>query len=81
MVIKELQMRMAYPESCFQAGTAEECAAAIREWKSPSSVVCNMPLREIIQLFCSSNMDPRLVRESANLGPLNLFVIVSGMRI
>jgi hypothetical protein len=78
MVIRELQLRMAYPEACFQADTAEECARAMRDWRDHLPTMADISLREAIQVFCSDNLVPSVRCELANLGPLNLFVIISG---
>lgn len=78
MVIKELHMRMAYPESCFQASNAAECAAAINDWTLQSFSTSEISLRKAIQTFCDAEFSPLLRCELAGLGPLNLFVIISG---
>lgn len=78
MVIRELQMRMACPESCFQASTAEECAAAVRDWVSQPSATSKISLHKAIECFCFDDLAPYLLRGLASLGPLNLFVIISG---
>jgi hypothetical protein len=81
MVIKELQMRMAYPESCFQAMSADECVAAVRDWTSQFVVTNQVSLRGAIQIFTSGSLSPESARGLASLGPLNLFVIVSGKNL
>jgi len=78
MVTKELRMRMASPESCFQAETAEDCAVAFHQWTLRTSQNVRISLHETIQIFCSGHMQPDLCNSFARLGPLNLFVIVSG---
>ena len=71
-------MRMASPESCFQAETAEDCAVAYREWTSHTPKNVRSSLHGTIQISCSGNMQPDLCNGFAKLGPLNLFVVVSG---
>jgi hypothetical protein len=78
MVTKELRMRMASPESCFQAETAVDCAEAFRKWTSQTPQNVRLSLHGTIQIFCSGKMQPDLCNSFARLGPLNLFVIVSG---
>jgi len=78
MVIRELQLRTAYPEACFQATTAQECAAAMRDWSTRVYTTADISLRDAIQVFCSDHVVPSIRCELANLGPLNLFVIISG---
>jgi hypothetical protein len=71
-------MRMAYPESCFQASNAHECAAAIQEWASPSHATNEISLRSAVQHLCRADLSSDVHRGIATLGPLNLFVIISG---
>ena len=70
-------MHMASPEACFQAGTADECIAEIHRWMSPSSPFCNFLLRQALENIIGT-MDQKTQDKLAQLGPLNLFVIVSG---
>ncbi|KAH7093536.1 zinc finger, C2H2 type domain-containing protein [Paraphoma chrysanthemicola] len=81
MVIKEMQMRMAYPEACFQAATAPECAAETHSWMSMSTSVCKLSVREAVEAFCAESLSARKCADFANLGPLNLFVITSAFHI
>ncbi|KAF3046863.1 hypothetical protein E8E12_003778 [Didymella heteroderae] len=81
MVTKELRMRMASPESCFQAETAEDCAEAFREWTSHTSQEVRVSLHEAIQIFCSGDLSPSSCNGFAKLGPLNLFVMISAFHI
>jgi hypothetical protein len=78
MVIKEMKMHMASPEACFQATTAKQCIEEIHRWMSPSSPFCSILLREAIEDVCSDTMGPDLQDRFSQLGPLNLFAIVSG---
>lgn len=71
---------MACPESCFQAETAESCAAALREWTPQTFDMNRVSLHEAIQIFCSGTFQPDVRSGFASLGPLNLFVIISGIR-
>ncbi|KAK3935642.1 hypothetical protein QBC46DRAFT_271313 [Diplogelasinospora grovesii] len=77
MVIKEMKMHMASPEACFQATTAKQCIEEIHRWMSPSSPFCSILLREAIEDVCSDTMGPDLQDRFSQLGPLNLFAIVS----
>ncbi|KAH7082757.1 hypothetical protein BKA63DRAFT_137457 [Paraphoma chrysanthemicola] len=81
MVIKEMQMRMAYPEACFQAATESDCAAETYSWVSKSTSVCKLSVREAVEAFCAESLSARKRSDLANLGPLNLFVITSAFHI
>jgi hypothetical protein len=78
MVIKEMTMQMASPESCFQASTSESCLEQIRHCLPDSTAICNITLREAIETLCIKTLSSEPQRRMAELGPLNLFAIVSG---
>jgi hypothetical protein len=78
MVIKEVQSALAWPESVFQAGTAEECLEEIRKWSARAPLLSNMTVRQAIELVCSDGIGEDMHRTLADMGPLNLFVVVSG---
>lgn len=77
MVIREMAMHMAWPEALFQAATADECAQQLQVWLR-RSVLTNMTVCDAVNIFCNSNMEPDTRLQFADLGPLNLFTIVSG---
>ncbi|CAK7226337.1 hypothetical protein SBRCBS47491_006196 [Sporothrix bragantina] len=77
VMIKEMVMHMAWPESVFQATTAADCAQEVQLWLARSAPTLNMTLREIVEAFCSGVLAPDVCRYFADLGPLNLFCIVS----
>ncbi|KAK4117941.1 hypothetical protein N657DRAFT_685618 [Parathielavia appendiculata] len=79
MVIKEMKMHMASPEACFQAVTAEECIGQIHRWMPPTSPFCTLLLREAIENICLDTMTPESQWQFAQLGPLNLFAMVSAI--
>jgi len=78
MVIKEMKMHMACPESCFQAATPEDCFAQIGAVAGPSTPFCSLLLRDAIENMCTEELTQESQRNLAQLGPLNLFAIVSG---
>jgi hypothetical protein len=78
MVIKEMKMHMASPEACYQAATAEECIDQIHQWMSPTSPFCHLLLREAIENLCLDTLTPESQHLFSQLGPLNLFAMVSG---
>jgi hypothetical protein len=78
IVIKEMKMHMVSPEACFQAATAEECIDQIHHWMPPSSPFCSLLLREAIENLCLDTLTPESQRQFSDLGPTNLFAMVSG---
>ncbi|KAB5585027.1 fungal-specific transcription factor domain-containing protein [Coniochaeta sp. 2T2.1] len=78
MVIKEMTMHMASPESCFQASTSEDCLDQIRQWMPDSTAMCNITLRQAIESLCVKTLSPESQLRMAELGPLNMFAIISG---
>lgn len=79
MMIKEMHMHLAWPESTFQAGSAAVCGRAAREWLQQPLPVHGMTLREATEIICTSAITPAACRTLANMGPLNLFAIVSAL--
>jgi hypothetical protein len=78
MVIKEMTMRLASPESCFQAATSESCRDLILRWLPDANAIGNMMLREAIENLCIRKLSVEAIHRTAELGLLNLFAIVSG---
>ena len=81
VVIKELKMHMASPEVCFQAATAEQCIDEIHTWMPAGSPFCSLLLRDAIENLCIGIMPPGVQQRYSQLGPLNLFAMVSGKSI
>ncbi|KAK5652309.1 hypothetical protein OQA88_10659 [Cercophora sp. LCS_1] len=77
MVIKEMRMHLASPEACFQALTAEECIQQLHSSMSPTSPLFGTTLRDAIENMCMNELAVEEQRELSQLGPLNLFAIVS----
>lgn len=78
MVIKEMRMHMASPEAVFQAPTAEKCLEEIYRWMPSPSPICNTLLRDVLENVIGTTLDADMLQRLAQLGPLNLFVVVSG---
>lgn len=78
MVIKEMKMHMASPEACFHAATGEECIEQIHQWMQPTSPFCSLFLREAIETLCLDTLTPDSQGRLSQLGPVNLFAMVSG---
>ncbi|KAK3986037.1 hypothetical protein QBC44DRAFT_144418 [Cladorrhinum sp. PSN332] len=79
IVIKEMKMHVASPEVCFQAATAEECIEEIHTWMPAGTPFYSLYLREGIETLCIGPMSPGLQHEYSQLGPLNLFAMVSAI--
>jgi hypothetical protein len=77
-MINEMKMHMSWPEACFQAETASSCAEEIKRWLPKSSPVYRLTLRDAVEQVCREGMNTESQRTYAQLGPLNLFAIVSG---
>ena len=73
-------MHMASPDACFQAATAEECINQIHRWMPPTSLFPSLLLREAIENLCLDTLTPESIQQFSQLGPLNLFAMVSGER-
>ncbi|KAL2256901.1 hypothetical protein VTK26DRAFT_956 [Humicola hyalothermophila] len=79
MVIKEMRMHMVSPEACFQAPTADECFEQIQRWMHPASPFCSLLLREAIENLCLDTLSPESQQQFSQLGPVNLFAMVSAI--
>ncbi|RKK96926.1 hypothetical protein BFJ71_g7496 [Fusarium oxysporum] len=77
MVIKEMSMHMAFPEAAFQASTSTECARELQNWHLRSTLLRNITFREVVESFCGRSFSSDMRRLFADLGPLNLFAVVS----
>ncbi|KAF5675069.1 C2H2 transcription factor [Fusarium circinatum] len=77
MVIKEMSMHMAFPEAVFQASTSTECAQELQNWHLRSTLMKNITFREVVERFCGKPFSNGMRRHYADLGPLNLFAVVS----
>lgn len=71
-------MHMARPEGCFQAATGEECLEELRIWSEHSPVLSTLTFHEAVDMVCRGGMSEEVQRALANLGPLNLFAVISG---
>ncbi|KAF5638109.1 C2H2 transcription factor [Fusarium sp. NRRL 52700] len=76
MVIKEMSMHMAFPEAAFQASTPTECAQELQTWHLRSQLQ-SITFREVVESFCGKSFSNDMRRLFADLGPLNLFAVVS----
>ncbi|GFF38041.1 C2H2 type zinc finger domain protein [Aspergillus udagawae] len=79
MVVKEMKMHVAAPESCFQAPTADQCYDAIRTWMPSASLCWKFSFRALFETLCIDDLPLKMQQAVAALGPLNLFTIISGI--
>ncbi|GFG12218.1 C2H2 type zinc finger domain protein [Aspergillus udagawae] len=79
MVVKEMKMHVAAPESCFQAPTADQCYDAIRNWMPSASLCWKFSFRALFETLCIDDLPLKMQQAVAALGPLNLFTIISGI--
>ena len=79
MVIKEMTMHLASPEAAFQATSSDECFRQLYTWQSRSGLTRGITFREVVESFCRSSITGATQQCFADLGPLNLFAVVSGM--
>jgi hypothetical protein len=79
MVIKEMTMHLASPEAAFQATSSDECLRELYTWQSRSALIRSITFREVVESFCRSSITGATQQCFADLGPLNLFAVVSGM--
>lgn len=78
MVIKEMKMHMATPETCFQALSADECHQQIQIHLPINSAYWSLSFRGAFEALSKDSMSPIMCQAIADLGPLNLFALTSG---
>jgi hypothetical protein len=78
MVIKEMRMHMATPESCFQATTADECHQQIQLFLPARSIYWTISFRGSFESICKDELSHTIRQLLASLGPSNLFALTSG---
>lgn len=76
MVVSELKMDVACPESCFQAESAQECFQNIRGWAQTRFWKNRISVVSVVRRVCQNMIDDGLVQEYSHLGTLNLFTMV-----
>lgn len=79
MTIREMDMGLACPESCFQATTAEDCFKALQRETSKPSFSATQKLRfaTAFELLYQHPLPHETTTLLADLGPLNLFAMTS----
>jgi hypothetical protein len=79
MVIKEMRMHLATPESCFQAMTADDCHREIQTYLPSGNAYWNLSFRGAFEALAKDTFSPSIRQIIAASGPLNLFALASGM--
>lgn len=79
MVVSELKLEMAYPEACFQAGSADECFSALKQWEDSIFWRGRLSVTAVVRKICQRELDTSLAQEFARMGTLNMFTTVQGM--
>lgn len=84
MVIREMTMSPAKPESCFQAMTAEACFHALRQQlkqqqSNNNDDINGLYIVSAVEVLYQPYIDEVLSTSLADLGPLNLFAMTSAL--
>ncbi|KAK4869941.1 hypothetical protein LT330_005665 [Penicillium expansum] len=79
MVIKEIRMHMATPETCFQAATADQCHHQIQLFLPARSLYWTTSFRGSFESLCKDDLSVNIRHLLATLGPLNLFALTSAI--
>ncbi|ERT01023.1 uncharacterized protein SPSK_06943 [Sporothrix schenckii 1099-18] len=86
MVLPELQVDLASPESCFRAETADACFAELAAWRAANAAIAgsekgNAPITiaSAVQTLCHGAISREIEQAFATLSVLNMFTIVSAL--
>lgn len=79
MVVPELKMEVATPESCFQAESASECMEQLRNWAQSRFWKNRLSVVSVVRRICQSPIEESLIQDFACLGTLNLFTTVQAI--
>lgn len=74
-------MQMACPEACFQANTAADCFDQIQRWIAAEHHGATIYVLTALEMLLQPSITPLNQRILGYLGPLNLFVLTSGMLV
>jgi hypothetical protein len=75
MAIKEMKMHFACNEACFQAATGDLCSQLL----SSDPINGKYKLSSLTMMMCKRSIAADDQALLANIGPLNLFALTSGM--
>ncbi|KAJ6110668.1 hypothetical protein N7486_002903 [Penicillium sp. IBT 16267x] len=79
MLISELRMDVACPETCFQAESAAECLGCLRVWAGTRFWKKRISVVAVVRRICQSPIEDALVQEFSQLGTFNLFTVVQAI--
>ncbi|KAJ5766634.1 uncharacterized protein N7511_004250 [Penicillium nucicola] len=79
MVIKEMRMHMAMPETCFQATTADQCHQQIQFALPAQSLYWKFSFRGAFESLCKNDLVLEVRHMVSSLGPLVLFALASAI--
>ncbi|KAK5797532.1 hypothetical protein VI817_003823 [Penicillium citrinum] len=79
MVVTELKMDLACPESCFQAESASACMQQMQNWAGTMFWERHLSIMSVARQMCQSPFEETLVQNYAGLGTLNLFTIIQAI--
>ncbi|OQD83345.1 hypothetical protein PENANT_c017G03679 [Penicillium antarcticum] len=79
MVIKEMRMHMAMPETCFQATTADQCHQQIQYSLPVQSLYWKFSFRGAFESLCRDDLSLEVRHMVSSLGPLVLFALASAI--
>ncbi|KAJ5440032.1 uncharacterized protein N7458_011030 [Penicillium daleae] len=79
MVIKEMKMHLATPESCFQALTADDCYREIQTHLPSGNAYWSLSFRGAFEALAKDTFSPSMRQIIAASGPLNLFALTSAI--
>lgn len=78
MVVPELKMDVACPESCFQAESAPECMKELHTWATTRFWKSRLSIVSVVRRICQCPIEESIIEDFAGLGTLNLFTLVQG---
>lgn len=78
VVVSELKMDLACPESCFQAESAIDCRLELEYWSGTQFWENRLSIVSVVRQICQKELDDDLIGEFSRLGTLNLFTMVQG---
>lgn len=76
MVVTELKMDVACPESCFQAESASACMQQLHNWTDTMFWESRLSIKSVVRQICQGPLEDTLIKDFASLGTLNLFTII-----
>lgn len=79
MVVLELTMDLACPESCFQATSSEECFVCLNSWSYARDSPPTLDLSSAVEIICRPQISEENQKIFSSLSTLNMFAIITGL--